>query len=149
MTTPLLEKAIVIAIEAHRGQTDKAGAPYILHPLRVMLAVSGDEARLAAVLHDVLEDSDWTTEALRACGLPEAVLAALDCLTHRDGEPYEGFIARVAANPIARQVKLADLEDNMDLRRLDQVTPQDVQRLERYHRAWATLVCRASRPGRS
>jgi len=136
----LLEEAIAIAVAAHRGQVDKAGAPYILHPLRVMFAMTTDEERIAAVLHDVLEDCGWTLDGLRERGLPESVLQALDGLTRREGESYEAFVARAAANPIARRVKLADLEDNMDLRRLAELTPRDAERLARYHRAWALLL---------
>jgi len=138
--TATLEDAIAIAVEAHRGQTDKAGAPYILHPLRVMLAVATEEERMAAVLHDVLEDGGWTLERLRQRGVPEPVLEALDRLTRREGESYEAFVARATGNPISRRVKLADLEDNMDLRRLGALTPRDTERLARYHRAWVLLT---------
>lgn len=144
--TATLEDAIAIAVEAHRGQTDKAGAPYILHPLRVMLAVATEEERMAAVLHDVLEDGGWTLTRLRQRGVPEPVLEALDRLTRREGESYEAFVARAAGNPISRRVKLADLEDNMDLRRLGIVTPRDAERLARYHRAWVLLTSTAASP---
>ena len=89
-----LEDAISIAAEAHRGQRDKAGAPYLLHPLRLMLRMDSEAAMMAAVLHDVVEDSDWTLERLRERGFSEEVVGAVACLTHRDGESYEDFVVR-------------------------------------------------------
>lgn len=136
--TPL-ERAIQIAVNAHAGQTDKAGQPYILHPLRLMCRVRTDEERMAAVLHDVMEDTPVTAEDLAAAGIPGRVIAALHCLTKREGESYEDFITRIEPDPIARCVKLADLEDNMDVRRLPEVTEKDRQRLDRYARAWRRL----------
>ncbi|GIW40957.1 MAG: hypothetical protein KatS3mg076_1534 [Candidatus Binatia bacterium] len=124
----------------HRGQKDKAGEPYILHVLRVMTAMSDDTSRMAAVLHDVVEDSHYTLEDLRAAGFPEEVLDAVDALTRRPGESYEAFVRRAAAHPVARRVKLADLEDNLNLRRLPSLTRRDLERLERYRAAWALLA---------
>ena len=136
-----LESAIAIAVRAHAGQLDKSGQPYILHPLRVMLRCQTDEQRIVAILHDVIEDTSVTVEELRNQGFSEAILAALACVTKREGEGYEQFVERAAANPIARQVKLADLEDNMDLRRLGAVTigAKETDRLNRYIRAWHRL----------
>lgn len=128
----LLEKAIALAVEAHRGQKDRAGKPYILHPLRVMARVQTEDEKVVAILHDVAEDTPWTSEKLAAEGFPSHIIEALDCVTKRDGEVYEQFVERSASNPIARQVKLADLEDNMDLRRLREVTERDLPRLNRY-----------------
>lgn len=136
---PTLEDAIALAVEAHRGQRDKAGQTYILHPLRVMFRLDAETERMVAVLHDVVEDSPWTLERLRELGYPEEVLSALDCLTKREGETYEAFIERVRPHPLARRVKLADLEDNMDVRRLSAVTSKDAERLARYRAAWARL----------
>lgn len=130
----MLEDAIALAVEKHRGMRDKAGDPYILHPLRMMLALQGEEERMAAVLHDVVEDTDVTLEDLRQAGYPASVVEAVDHLTRRAEESYEEFIRRAAAHPVARRVKLADLEDNMDLRRLGTVTEKDLERLARYHR---------------
>ena len=130
-----LERAIAIAAAAHEGQVDKAGAPYILHPLRMMLSVRSPEARMAAVLHDVVEDTSVTLEQLRAEGFPEAVLVAVAALTKREGEDYEAFIRRVAPIPIAREVKLADLRDNADLSRIADPTEKDRARIEKYRRA--------------
>lgn len=134
-----LERAIVIATEAHQGAVDKAGAPYILHPLRVMLRVTDPHARMAAVLHDVVEDSDWTLDRLRAEGFHQDVLAAVDGLTRRSDETYEQFVDRAGRHPIARLVKLADIEDNLDLSRIAQPTEKDYARIERYRLAKTRL----------
>src|SRR4051812_38119694 len=112
---PSLEDAIALALDAHKGQREKAGSPYILHPMRVMLRLESDLERIVGVLHDVVEDTPYSFDALRKLGYAEEVLAALDCVTKRDGERYEDFIERAATNPVARRVKLADLEDNMDV----------------------------------
>ena len=134
-----LERAI--ATEAHAGQTDKAGAPYISHPLRVMRAQESDEARIVAVLHDVVEDCPgWTFERLKAEGFSTAVIEALRLVTKIEGESYEAFVQRAAGNPISRAVKLADLEDNMDLSRIAQVTDRDIERVEKYRRALEFLT---------
>jgi len=135
----LLEKAIGIAVTAHRGQRDRYGAPYILHPLRVMSRVNSATEKTIAVLHDVVEDTEWTFEALKREGFPDSVLAALDCLTKREGEDYDEFVRRSDSNALARSIKLADLEDNMDLRRLSAITEHDKQRLTKYLTAWRKL----------
>ena len=130
--TLTLERAIVIATEAHAGQIDRAGASYVLHPLRVMLAVSTEAERIVGVLHDVVEDTDVTMEQLRAEGLTDEFAAALDAVTKWPGETRMQAAARAAADPIARAVKLADNLDNMDLGRISQPTAKDVARLEEY-----------------
>ena len=135
-----LEKAISIAAQAHEGQLDKAGAPYILHPLRVMLKMTTDQARIVAVLHDLIEDTDWTIERLVQEGFDPAIRAAVDCLTKREGEGYEAFIQRVQLNPLAVKVKIADLEDNMDGSRLKEVTEADEKRISKYKNALQVLV---------
>jgi (p)ppGpp synthase/HD superfamily hydrolase len=135
-----LEKAISIAALAHAGQRDKAGAPYILHPLRVMLKMTTDQARIVAVLHDLIEDTDWTIERLVQEGFDPAIRAAVDCLTKREGEGYEAFIQRVQLNPLAVKVKIADLEDNMDGSRLKEVTEADEKRLVKYRNALQELT---------
>lgn len=135
-----IEDAISVAARAHKGQKDKAGAPYLLHPLRMMLRMDSEAAMMAAVLHDVVEDTDWTLHRLREAGFSKEVVEAVDCLTHREGESYEQFVRRVRANPIARRVKVADLEDNMNIRRIGQLGAKDLERLEKYHRAWRVLT---------
>ena len=135
-----LEHAIALAVEAHKGQKDKNGQPYILHPLRVMLRLERELDRIVGILHDVIEDTSITPDDLRKAGYSEEILAALDCVTKREGEAYEDFVRRAESNPIAKRVKLADLEDNMDLKRLSQVLPKDIDRLNRYLNAWRHLL---------
>ncbi len=134
-----LEDALALAAQAHRGQRDKAGQPYILHPLRVMARLTTETERVVALLHDVVEDTPYTLERLRELGYGEDVLEALARLTRRADEDYAAFIERVRPHPLARRVKLADLEDNMDVRRLLAVTPRDAERLARYRAAWSRL----------
>ena len=130
-----LERAISIAAKAHEGQTDKAGAPYIIHPIRVMLRVATTEERIVAVLHDVVEDTDITLEALKCEGFSEAVLSAIKAVTKLPGEEYTAFVQRAASNPIGRTVKLADLAENSDLSRIPEPTAQDQERAAKYRRA--------------
>ncbi len=111
------EEALELALEAHRGQKDKVGEPYIRHPIRVAERVDGDDARVVALLHDVLEDTGWTPTDLREAGVDDAMMEALELLTRRPGQDYGDYVAAVAANPVARAVKLADVADNLD--RLD------------------------------
>lgn len=132
-------KAIEIAARAHAEQTDKVGKPYILHPLRLMMQFDTEIEQIAAVLHDVVEDSTYTLDDLRTEGFSAAVIEIVDLLTHRDKDSYEHYIERIRTNPVARRVKLADLADNMDIKRLDQLTTKALARLERYHKAWLFL----------
>lgn len=134
-----LERAIVIAAEAHAGTTDKAGQPYILHPLRVMLRLSTLDERVVAVLHDVLEDTKVTREELRVAGFGEPVIEALDSVTKREGEDYDAFVRRAARNPIGRRVKLADLADNSDRSRMPTPTSEDEARFAKYERAMEVI----------
>ena len=134
-----LEDAILLAVEAHRGQVDKVGQPYILHELRVMFSLDSEKEKIVGVLHDVVEDTKYTLDDLRGMGYAEDVLAALDCLTKREGERYEAFIERIKQNPIARRVKIADLQDNLDLTRLAEITQKDVERLKKYRLSLAKL----------
>jgi len=135
----LLARAIEIAASAHANQVDKGGAPYVLHPLRMMMKQRSEAAMMAAVLHDVVEDTHWTPEALQAEGIPQEVLDAVACLTKRQGEDYPAFIDRAGQNRIAREVKLADLEDNMDLKRIPEPRDEDFKRLAKYRRSWESL----------
>ncbi len=140
MSKPTLEDAISLAVQAHFRQVDKAGQPYILHPLRVMLALETEVERMVGVLHDVIEDTEHTLAELRGLGYPEEVLAALDCLTRRDGESYDEFVERVKPNALARRVKLADIADNLEVSRLGSLTIDDVRRVRRYLAARARLL---------
>lgn len=135
-----LERALLIATRAHEGVTDQGGAPYILHPLRLMQRQGNAEARIVALLHDVVEDSDCTLDALRAEGFPESVVQAVDRLTRREGETYEAFIERILPDSLACRVKLADIEDNLDIRRIGVLDEKALQRLQRYHRARLRLL---------
>ena len=127
-----LERAIAIAAAAHAGQVDKAGAAYILHPLRVMLRVRSVHEQMAAVLHDVVEDTDVSLQNLVDEGFPSCVIAAVDALTKRRGESRLAAAHRAAADVIARQVKLADNAENMDLSRIAHPTERDFTRVEEY-----------------
>lgn len=131
----MLNKAIEIANRAHAGQVDKAGAPYILHPLRVMMTRSNEIERICAVMHDVVEDSDMTFDELRVEGFSEDVITVLDCLTKRTGESYDDFIDRILVNETACHVKLADLCDNMDISRITNPTEKDRERIKKYQDA--------------
>jgi (p)ppGpp synthase/HD superfamily hydrolase len=134
-----LTRAIVIAAEAHRGAVDKAGEVYLLHPLRVMMRMRTEKERITAVLHDLLEDTPWDLDGLRAEGFSEEILQALDHLTRREGEVYHLYVKRVARNPLARAVKRMDLEDNMDLTRIATPTEKDHSRVEKYRQALRIL----------
>jgi HD domain len=136
---PLLDDAVALATRLHAGQVDKAGEEYIGHPLRVMYAVAQAaapggvnplHAQLAAILHDVVEDTDTTLDDLAALGYPGPVVAALDALSHRPGEPVEDYLARVAADPVAVLVKRADMADNSDPRRLSRLPPDVADRMK-------------------
>lgn len=136
-----LERAIALALEAHRGQSDRQGQPYILHPLHVMMQMDDEAEMIAAVLHDVIEDTDMTLDDLRAKGFSEQVLTAVDLLTHdKETTSYEAYVRRLKPNPMARKIKLADLRHNMDIRRIRTMSDSDKARLEKYHRAWRILT---------
>lgn len=135
-----LEKAIRIALDAHAGQLDKQGDPYILHPLNVMQRVNSTTERIVAVLHDVVEDTTVSLDELRAAGFGADIVDAVDALSRRQGESYAAFIERIKPNPIARAVKIADIEHNMDIRRLPALTEDSLERLQRYRQAWEILI---------
>lgn len=137
----ILDRAKAIATSAHEGQVDKAGKPYIEHPMRVMNMGKTVEEKIAGVLHDVVEDSDWTFEMLEKEGIPKDVMDALRCVTKlSEEEDYDHFIERVKTNPLAVKVKLNDLKDNMDITRLGEVTEKDLTRLNKYIRAYRQLT---------
>ena len=135
-----LERAIEIAARTHAGQTDKGGAPYILHPLRVMLRVAPGAQQIVAVLHDVVEDSDVTFEDLEQEGFSAEVVKGLRAVTKVEGESYEDFVARAALDPVGKAVKLADLMENSDLSRIAEPSQKDLERVEKYGRAIAYLM---------
>ena len=138
--TGTLAKAIRIAAVAHEDQLDRGGQAYVLHPLRVMARVEGENAKIVAALHDVVEDSEWTLDMLREEGFSREIVDAVDALSRRidergKKEKYEAFVLRACENAIARKVKEADLLDNMDFSRLPEVGPDDLKRMAKYHRA--------------
>jgi (p)ppGpp synthase/HD superfamily hydrolase len=124
-----------IATHAHQGQVDKAGQPYISHPEFVASQVIGAEAKAVAWLHDVVEDTPITFDDLRAAGLSEIVIAGVAAITKREDEDYKTYLERVAANPLAKAVKLADLNHNMDMSRLKTIDDKTKARLEKYKMA--------------
>jgi hypothetical protein len=142
-----LEKAICIAVAAHSGQLDKEGAPYITHPLRVMAAVEGDEAKIVAILHDVIEDTSVTIDDLRRDGFSEDLLVGVECVTHRPEDPYTDYVVRCKNHPLARKIKLADLVDNSRpercLLRVERID-RDLARIHRYVLSYKFLTDRLS-----
>ena len=128
----MIEKALKIAIEAHSGQLEKDGNPYIMHPLRLMSDVETVEEKCVALLHDVAEDTDVSIEEIREA-FPPAVADAVALMTHDDGSEYEVYIKRLAENPIARKVKMADMRDNMNILRIPKLSDKDLERLRKYH----------------
>ncbi|MBA56449.1 MAG: GTP pyrophosphokinase [Pseudomonadales bacterium] len=135
-----LEQAISIAVKAHAGQVDKAGQPYILHPLRLMLKFNSTDAMIVAVLHDVVEDSSIMIQELEGFGFSDVVVDAVASLTRKRGESYEDFVVRVSKNELARMVKIEDVKDNLNLTRLSTITDKDLVRIQKYHSALMVLM---------
>lgn len=131
----MLELALSITTEAHRGQFDKSGIDYIEHPIFVASQVDSEEEKAVALLHDVIEDSSVTAEELLNAGLPETVVTAVQILSKKKGQDYQTYLKAVKSNPLARAVKLADLKHNSDLSRLETITDKDLERLEKYKKA--------------
>ncbi len=131
--------ARALATKAHEGQTDKAGLPYITHPERVASRLSTPEAQVVGWLHDTVEDTPITLRDIEATFGPETA-AAVDAISRRDGEPWPDYLDRVAANPMARQVKISDLIDNSNLSRIPHVTLKDVERQKKYNKALKKLL---------
>lgn len=140
MNNNLLKKALAIATKVHEGQTDKAGVPYILHPIRVSNRCRTDEERIVAILHDTIEDTDVTSDYLLSEGFPKSIVEAVLSVTRNENESYDDFILRSKLNPIGRQVKIHDLEDNMDITRLQSLSEKDLERLNKYLKAYRTLI---------
>lgn len=136
----LQEKAMQIAIKVHRGQLDKGGNDYINHPIRVSENCNSDEDKIAALLHDTIEDGDITADYLLMQGFPHDIVDAVLSVSRKRGEDYFEFIQRCKANPIGRRVKICDLEDNMDITRLNELTEKDIERLKKYHKAYKMLT---------
>ncbi|GIZ15507.1 phosphohydrolase [Capnocytophaga catalasegens] len=135
----MINKALNIAIEAHKGQTDKAGMPYIFHLLRVSEKGQTETEKICGLLHDIVEDTEWTFDKLKQEGFSDKIVSVIKCITKRNGEIYMDFIKRVSKNPIATRIKINDLEDNMDIKRLSFLTEKDLERLNKYIRAYHFL----------
>lgn len=138
--TALTKKALKLCFEAHKGQTDKSGIPYVFHPFHLAEQMETEETVIAALLHDVVEDTAYTLQDLAEMGFPETVIAALRLLTHDDAEAYMEYVAKIKGNPIAKAVKLADLRHNSDLNRLDLIDEKALRRVQKYKDA-AALLC--------
>lgn len=137
----ILSKAITLALKAHEVQVDKSGMPYAGHIMRVMAAGRTMDEKIVGVLHDVVEDTEWTFEALLKEGFPVHIVDALRCVTKlSDDEPYDEFIERVKTNPLAVAVKINDIADNMDIRRYKELSDWDVKRLKKYLKAYQELT---------
>ena len=135
----IVKLALETATKAHKGQVDKAGKDYITHPIAVAEKVDTDAEKAVAYLHDVVEETDITLDNLKEMGFPDEIVAAVDCLTKRDGVPLSDYLLRVKGNALARTVKLADLAHNSDISRIPHPTEKDFRRVERYHREAAYL----------
>lgn len=135
----MIDTAIEIATICHRNQKDLGGEFYILHPIRLMMKMQTNEEKIVAILHDVIEDSEMNISFIRAAGFSEDVIEALEYLTKRKGELYGNYIKRLSKNKIAKKVKVADLEDNMNIKRLSKLTDNSYKRFKKYHQAWSYL----------
>ena len=131
----LLDMAALICVTMHQGQRDKMGCAYFQHPMRVAMSCSMDDEKIVALLHDTIEDIDVTPEYLLSEGFPQYIVDAILSVTKRDGESYEDFVARAKGNPIGRVVKIHDLEDNLDVMRLDEVSMEMAARFTKYLKA--------------
>ena len=137
--TSLTKKALRLCFDAHREQVDKTGLPYVFHPFHLAEQMKDEYTTVCALLHDVVEDTDYTPEDLRGMGFPNEVVDALELLTHDPAVPYMDYVKLIAENPIARKVKMADLRHNSDLSRLDEVDEWALKRNEKYKKALAYL----------
>ena len=137
--TDKTKKALKLCFEAHKNQVDKSGLPYVFHPFHVAEQMTDEATTIVALLHDVVEDTDYTLEDLAAEGFGEDILEAVALMTHEDDVPYLDYVAKLKDNPIARAVKLADLAHNSDLSRIGEVDDETKQRLEKYKKAIALL----------
>lgn len=138
--TELTKKALRLCFEAHKDQLDKSGLPYVFHPFHLAEQMDTEETVCVALLHDVVEDTDYTLEDLIAMGFPKPVTDALALMTHDENVPYLDYVSKLKDNPVARQVKLADLKHNSDLTRLDRIDEKALERVEKYRKATELLL---------
>ena len=136
----LYDLALKIAIKAHEGQKDKSGREYIMHPIRVAERCKSAKAKIVALLHDTFEDTEVTPAFLKEQGFPDEIVDGILSVTKQEGETYEDFVCRAAKNPLGKDVKQADLEDNMDIRRLKEISDEDAERLRKYLSAWQYIT---------
>ncbi len=137
--TPQTKKALRVAFEAHKDQMDKSGLPYVFHPFHLAEQMKDEQTTAAALLHDVVEDSEYTFADLEKMGFEQPVLDALALLTHQPEVDYFDYVRKIRTNPIAAAVKKADLKHNSDLSRLDEVTEKDLERVQKYRKALQIL----------
>ena len=133
--TKMTKLALKLCFEAHKTQTDKSGMPYVFHPFHLAEQMRDEDTTVVALLHDVIEDTDYTLDDLRELGFEDRVISAIALMTHDDAVPYMEYVAQIKKNPIARAVKLADLRHNSDMTRLDTVSPWDEKRAKKYAEA--------------
>lgn len=133
--TELTKKAMKVCFQAHKDQVDKSGIPYVFHPVHLAEQMDSEETTIAALLHDVIEDTPYTLQDLREMGFPEPVLTAIRLMTHDDGTPYLTYVSRLKDDPIAKAVKLADLRHNSDTSRLDHIDERALERVKKYQEA--------------
>lgn len=138
--TPQTKKAVNLMFEAHKEQRDKSGLPYVFHPFHLAEQMEDETTTVVALLHDVVEDSDYTLDDLRRMGFSQEVCEAVDLMTHREGVPYMEYVRRIKTNPVAVKVKLADLRHNSDMTRMEAPTERDLQRAEKYREAMRLLL---------
>lgn len=137
--TEKTKKALKLCFEAHKAQLDKSGMPYVFHPFHLAEQMKDETTTVVALLHDVVEDTDYTFNDLIAMGFDGAIIEAIELMTHEEGVPYMDYVEKIKSNPIAREVKLADLRHNSDLSRLDAPTEKDKMRVEKYRKAIVLL----------
>ena len=137
--TEKTKKAMKLCYEAHKGQVDKTGVPYVFHPFHVAEQMTSEASTIVALLHDVVEDTDYTLDDIAAQGFGKEIVEAVALMTHEDDVPYLDYVAKLKDNPIARAVKLADLAHNSDQSRLGEIDEETRQRLEKYEKAKALL----------
>lgn len=138
--TPITKKAMKLCFQAHKDQTDKSGIPYVFHPIHLAEQMIDEDTTVVALLHDVVEDTEYTIEDLSAMGFNNLVLDAIKLLTHTDSIPYMDYVAKIKTNPIAKAVKLADLAHNSDITRMDVVDEKAIARVEKYAKAIKLLT---------
>lgn len=131
----MTKKALKLCFDAHKSQTDKGGMPYVFHPFHLAEQMNDESTTIVALLHDIVEDTDYTLDNLLALGFDKCVVEAIETMTHHDGVPYMDYVAKIKNNPIAKAVKLADLKHNSDTSRLEVVTPHDEDRIRKYQEA--------------